>query len=350
MRIFWLLFSAVLSAQCTSSSKIQEYGLKSSAPYEKKLDSLFQSETDKLSFNGAVLITKNGKEVWKSAYGYSDLYRKTLHTTNSIFRVGSITKQFTAALILKLSEEGKLSLNDPISQYLNGLTYGNTVTLNQLLNHTSGIPNYYFFAGYHDFKKEQHTTDDMFNRIKRNPLEFEPGSNYKYSNSGYYLLGLITEKVTGLTWEKAIETYIIDPLALANTMIAQNSEKLSQGYKISDGSLEECDYINIKVPYSAGALISDVSDLNRWGEYLFNDFISAKSLGLMTTPGSGGYGLGLWVDSYEGYSRIWHTGGIDGFRSIMSYYPKDDVRIIILSNVEGYPIKNLESKVDSIIL
>lgn len=312
-----------------------------------ELNQLIAEESETNHLNGVVRIIYRDSIIYEVAVGDSDIESGEELSTSSIFKIGSITKQFTAALILKLAEENKLSINDSISHYLTGLNYSSSVSIRDLLNHTSGIPNYYFFSDYQKFKNLKQKKSDMYNRIKNKPLEFEPGSRYKYSNSGYYLLGLIIEKVTGKSWENVLDDYILQPLQLEKTKANWEGIDIAKGYKWNGKRLVNCDSIVPEVPYAAGSMVSTLDDLQKWESALLNGFISQEKLDEMTTSGLNDYGFGLWIDDDEGTKRIWHTGGIDGYRSMMTYYPERDLNIIILTSVEGYPVKQMEAKIFS---
>jgi CubicO group peptidase (beta-lactamase class C family) len=314
-----------------------------------QLDQLINKRIKDELFNGSILITKKNKTLYKKSFGYSNIDKAYNINDHSVFKIGSITKQFTAALILKLIEQGRLEIKDDISKYVTEVDYKNKITVEQLLNHTSGIPNYYFFEDYIAFKAEELSTKDMLEKIVIKPLDFAPGTNYKYSNSGYYLLGIIIEKVTGMSYNNAIKALITEPLKLNSTSVSDKHALLVNGYKRFYNKLIPSDAINIMVPYSAGAMISNLEDLLKWHNALFNGFLSKKSLKSMIKPQKENYGYGLWINNTDYGKKIWHTGGIDGFRCIMSYYPEKDIHLIILTNVEGYKIKTLDNDILEIL-
>ena len=334
-----ILFSLLNSTFVFSQSESINY----------QLDQLINTKIQEELFNGSILITKKNKILYKKSFGFSNIEKANKINYQSIFKIGSITKQFTAALILKLIDQDRLEMKEDISKYIIEANYKNKITVEQLLNHTSGIPNYYFFEDYTTFKAEKLSTKDMLEKIVKKPLDFDPGTNYKYSNSGYYLLGIIIEKVTGLSYKNAIKTFITAPLKLKSTSVSDKHTLLVNGYKKSYSKLIPSDPINIMVPYSAGAMISNLGDLLKWHNSLFNGFLSKESLQLMIKPQKGNYGYGLWITNTDYGKKIWHTGGIDGFRCIMSYYPEKDIHLIILTNVEGFKIKNLDNDILKII-
>ena len=301
------------------------------------------------NFSGNVFIIQNDSILLEESYGYQEEVLRKENNSTTVFKIGSITKQFTSALILKLVEQGKLSLNDHLSSFFDNVSYNYPVTVRQLLQNTSGIPNYYFFPDYQKFKQEINSKEEMLNRILETKLRFVPGSEFEYSNSGYYLLGLVIERTSKMTYGEAIHKYITFPLGLTNTKFDDESPKQAIGYTLNQGIVKEADDIKLLVPFSAGGMISNTEDLNKWQESLFSNFLRQDLLKTMLTPGLDNYGLGFWITDSKLGKKIWHTGGIDGFRSMISYYPDRDLRVILLANREGYNVEGLESKIIDLI-
>lgn len=299
----------------------------------------------KKNFNGAVLITQNDKILHKKAYGLSDFDKKIPNTSKTQFRIGSITKQFTAALILILESEGLLKTDDFINKYLLDYPNGHQIRISDLIHHTSGIPNFIFFEDYPKFMNQRHTTNKMMARFKDLPLEFEPSKKYNYSNSGYFLLGVIIEKVTGVSFEDALNKYIFSKLNLKNTGINNDLSTIAMGHIKTWNGLEKAPSIDLSVPFSAGAMYSTIDDLYKWNKQINGNFLEEKQKNKRLKPNLEHYGFGVWIDESLGQKRIWHTGGINGFRAVMSYYPATKTNIIVLCNTEMSDIESFEIEI-----
>ncbi len=292
-------------------------------------------------FSGNILVQVGDKEVYFNSIDPINSVNEL--TRSSKFRMGSLTKQFVAAIILKLQEENLLNLEDPVRKHLNVYKRYPEITIKTLLNHTSGIPNYIFFNDYEDFQDDIHSHDQMVDRFKDLPLEFTPGTQFNYTNSGYYLLGLIIEKTTGKPFGNVLEEYITQPFELTSTGLGLDIA--TPGYDQEHDDIRLARGIDISVPFTAGGMYSTIADLAKWNKVLFGEeFISRVSLDEMTTPGLDDYGLGLWIEG----SRVWHTGGINGFRSIMSYDHKSGLMIILLSNIHQTPVIEIEVKIQDL--
>jgi CubicO group peptidase (beta-lactamase class C family) len=315
-----------------------------------QIDVLLHDKASQGKINGILRIQQDGRILFQKAYGYGDWNTKTGIQEHTIFRIGSLTKQFVAALILKLEEEGKLSTTDPISKYIPDYPRGNEITIEHLVKHSSGIPNFIFFPDYGSFMNQTHTRQQMIVRFRDLPLEFKPGTQYNYSNSGYYLLGVIVEKVTGKSFAEALREKVIEPLGLANTGFWPEPKPSAKGYQHLGANPSIARPIDSSVPFTAGGMYSSVADLDLWQNKLFSSFLNASYLSKLLTPGFGNYGYGLWIDEVSGRKRIWHTGGINGFRCVMSWYPNEKINIIFLGNLEGVDTELLEGEVHDLLL
>ncbi len=311
----------------------------------RTLDDFFLKKSQNGSFNGSVLIAQKGQILLRKGYGYSHVVTKTNNTPETLFRIGSLTKQFTAALILVLESQKLLKTDDKIAKYLPDYPNGDKISISDLVHHTSGIPNFIFFADYEQFMNRPHTTAQMMARFQGLPLEFAPGSAYNYSNSGYFLLGVIIEKVTGLTFEEALKMHILKQTNLSNTGIYNQTSLLATGYKGHSGVTQKAPDIDLSVPYSAGAMYSTVDDLYRWQVALQRGFLPSVQRQKQLTPLLDNYGYGLWIDVSLGQKRIWHTGGLNGFRAVVSYYPASETTIIVLCNMEKSDIEEFEVEI-----
>jgi CubicO group peptidase (beta-lactamase class C family) len=317
----------------------------------KKMDSLVTKYFDEAEFTGTVLVAKGNRVILKKGYGYSDAEQKVLNNEGTIFNIASLTKTFTAAVILKLQETGKLSVQDPLSNYYPGFPNAEKITVHHLLTHTSGLFNYTDDQRFQVLDQTKALQlEEMIAWFKDKPLEFEPGTKFRYSNSGYTMLGYIIEKVTGTTYAKALEHYIFKPLGMHHSSFGPpkaTNTRLAKGYMMY--------YKNFKMPgisvhpsisYATGAVYSTVEDLYKWHIALQNGkFLSAKSLETAYKKDKGFYGYGWFTDSLYGRQRVSHDGNITGYKSNINRFPQDHVCVIALSNANnsgvGGMVRNL---------
>ena len=305
--------------------------------YPKLLDEYAQAEFKIKDFNGTMLVMQKGKVMYKKAFGMADREWNIPNTVDTKFRIGSVTKQFTAACILQLAEQGKLSLDDKLTQYIPDYPKGDSITIHMLLNHTSGIANYTDLPEFWPTAILPLSTDSMIALFKNKPLDFSPGTKWNYSNSGFFLLGVIVEKASGKTFTDYLQEHIIKKLALKNTLMDNLDSVLSfraKGYgKNNAGVWQHAMQISMEGPYSAGAMVSTVDDLYYWTKALHsNKVLSAASTQKMLTPYKENYGYGIGIDSLKNHKRVSHSGGIPGFLSYLGYFPDDDLCVVIISN------------------
>ena len=309
----------------------------SAADKTAQFDAFLTAAHDVNLFQGAALIAKDGAPIFVKAYGMADLDQKKPNTPATEFLIGSVTKQFTAAAILQLQEQGKLNVKDPISKYLPDYpkATGDRITIHHLLTHTSGLPSYTDNGDLMMRRDQDMTHEQILASFKDLPLLYEPGAQFRYCNSGYYLLGLIIEKVSGQTYADYVTEHIFKPLGMAHTMYAGNEPAAARafGYAAPNGTIEPAQKISMTLPYAAGALSSTVSDLLTWNLALHGGkVISEASMKLMYTPALEGYAYGLMIGDRVGHREISHGGGIDGFTSTLAHYPDDRVDVVVLSN------------------
>jgi len=305
--------------------------------YPKLLDEYAQAEFKIKDFNGTMLVMQKGKVMYKKAFGMADREWNMSNTVDTKFRIGSLTKQFTAACMLQVAEQGKLSLDDKLSKYIPDYPKGDSITIHMLLNHTSGITNYTNLPDFWPKAILPLSTDSMIALFKNKPLDFSPGTQWNYSNSGFFLLGVIIEKVSKKTFNDYLLENIIKKLALKNTMLDNLDSVLTfraKGYeKNRQGVWQHAMQISMEGPYSAGAIVSTVDDLYYWTKALHNNqVLSAASTKKMLTPYKEDYGYGIGIDSLKAHKRVSHNGGIPGFASYLSYFPDDDICVAIISN------------------
>ncbi len=291
-------------------------------------------------FMGAVLVARDGQVLFETACGLANAEWDVPNTTDTRFRVGSVTKQFTAAAFMRLAEQGKLSLDDPVARHVEGLPAAwQGMTLRHLLNHTSGIPEFSRLPDYADRRRGPLELDRSLARLFAFPLESAPGEKFNYSNSGYILLSHILERVTVRTFGDHLREEFFVPLGLTDTSVDSNGTivpRRAAGYYRPQGKLTNAPFINMDVPLGAGALRSTVRDLWRWTEALMGgQVISPASLAVMTTPGKGDYGLGIVIRTKDGRRVIEHGGSIEGFTAHLRYYPETKTTIVVLANVNS---------------
>jgi CubicO group peptidase (beta-lactamase class C family) len=307
----------------------------------QKLDEYMLSANKFYKFNGSVLVAEKDKILLQKSYGYKNFTTKALNDSNTIFQICSVTKQFTATVILKLQEEGKLSVKDKLDKYFPEFKYADKITLENLLTHTSGIYNYTSDIDESDSAiacnpvNKQLVLDIMF----KHALDFKPGSKFSYDNSGYYLLGLIIEKTTGKSYEQNIRDIIFTPLQMTHSFFDFKNSKntnIATGYqKITDTNQIEASAWrwDSTVTYAAGGIFSTTGDMYKWAKAIANkEILSADSWKAALTPHLEHYGYGWFIDSLYGKESIAHGGGLPGFKSYLCYYPNEDATIILLNN------------------
>jgi len=292
------------------------------------------------NFMGNILIVRNGQALADRSFGSANLEWHIPNTASTRFRIGSLTKQFTAASILLLAQRGKLRLDDPVAKYLdNPPAAWNGITLLHLLTHTSGI------ASITDLTAEQAaltrggTPAQIAERFRGRPLLFPPGTQARYSNSGYILLGMVVERVSGEPYAAFLQKNIFDPLDMRDTGVDNGVDvvqNLASGYRFQAGTLVHAEFVDMRIPFAAGDMYSSVSDLARWEEALYGGkLLSPDSLRRMMTRGMGDFGLGVMVHKAQGEPLISHTGGIQGFVADLRYYPDKHIAVVVLSNTES---------------
>lgn len=291
-------------------------------------------------FSGSVLVARDGSPVFNESFGFADAEFGIRNNTDTRFRIASVTKQFTAAAILLLQEQGRLRLSDSVSKYLPNVpaTWGR-ITLYNLLTHTSGLPNINAFPNYSEIRMRRLTPEQLIGLIRGKPLEYEPGAKYSYGNSDYIVLGRVIELVSGESYGKFLRKNFFEPLHMTSTGVDDEQTivpRRARGYVLTVNGLRRADFVSMTVPYAAGDLYSTTGDLLKWENALFaGRVVSAASLKAMTTPFRNGYALGLFVSDRQRHRVISHTGDIDGFGAMVAYYPDDKLTVIVLSNLFG---------------
>jgi len=322
---------------------------------QSKADEYMKSLVSQYKFNGTVFIAKDNQVLFQKGYGFRDVDKKINHDVNSIFQIGSVTKQFTSAIILQLQQEKKLSVQDKISKYFPGFPRCNDITIHHLLSHTSGIYNY---TTNSDFMMNKvaipHTQEQMIALFKDKPLNFEPGTKYDYSNSGYMLLGYIIEKVTKKPYEQVVRERILKPLQMNNSgfdFTNLNNEFKTTGYYNIKDTVVKSAIVDSSVSYAAGALYSTAGDLNKWEQSLYgNNIMNDESKKLAYTPVRDKYGYGWVIDSLYGTQTIAHGGGIHGFTSFLLRFPAEKLVVILMDNSGGAKLGDIGRDLGGIAL
>jgi CubicO group peptidase (beta-lactamase class C family) len=320
-----------------------------------RMQQVIRSYVDDKTFMGTVLVVKDGKPLVNEGYGSADLEWKIPNSPTVKFRLGSLTKQFTAASILLLEERGKLKVEDPVSKYMpDAPAAWEKITIYNLLTHTSGIPNFTGFPDYRSTEWKDTNPAELVARFRDKPLDFEPGSKFSYSNSGYILLGYLLEKISGQTYGEFLQQNIFTPLGMADSGIDSNAVILpqrAQGYSPSAHGIRNAGYISMTIPFSAGAIYSTTGDLLKWEQGLFGGkVLQPAPLTKMTTPFKDGYACGLFVSTKDGHKVITHGGGIEGFNTSLNFYPDDKIVVIVLGNLNGGTPDQIASSLGKVAL
>ncbi|MCD6017191.1 MAG: beta-lactamase [Bacteroidetes bacterium] len=305
-----------------------------------KIDSLFEVYAKKNMFCGAVSISKKGTSLLSKGYGMANYSFDIPNTVHTKFKLASVSKQFTAMAIMILQEQGKLNTDDKLIKFIADYPNGEKITVHHLLTHTSGIHNFTSNENYDSMMVLPHTLTEIISHFKNQKLDFEPGEKFNYSNSGYVLLSYIIEKASGKTYGEFITTQIFEPLGMKNSGAFEGNKlikNLALGYTNGENGLENAGYIDMSIPAGAGALYSTVEDLQLWDSSFYTEKLVKKAtLDKMMTPFKEGYAYGLMIDSYLKHPWINHTGGIQGFSTVINRFPEDELCIVILKNVDNY--------------
>jgi CubicO group peptidase (beta-lactamase class C family) len=329
---------------------------------QKKLDEYLSGQFKSTEPGAVALIAKKGQVIYKKAFGIADIELNVPLGPDMIFKLGSITKQFTAVAILQLVEQGIISLQDSLQKYIPDFpSKGYKITIENLLTHTSGIRDYTQIDYSEPYmERRDFTPRQLIDSFKKYPLEFEPGSQFRYSNSGYFLLGYIIEKVSGKSYSTYIHENLLQPLGLKNisfdslNMIIPNRVN---GYRIEGEEFRNADYWSMTIAYSAGGLYSNAEDLLKWQEGLMTykilkkeslekAFVSYKLKDGTLTD----YGYGWYLKEISGSQSIGHGGAITGFRTVEVYFPAEDIYVVILSNTESAQIDALTTTLSGFAL
>ena len=331
----------------------------------KKIHDLLSACTEYGQFNGSVLVAQKGEIIYKNGFGQANMEWEIPNKADTKYRLASISKQFTALLIVQLFAENKLKLDVPITNYLPDYpeANGSKITIHHLLTHTSGLPNYTSFPTYREMMLAPHGMMEIVNSFADKKLEFTPGEKMAYSNSGYALLGAIIEKITGQSYEQALQDKIFSPLKMNNTgydsphTILKNR---ASGYHRNVNTFENSNYINMSVAYAAGALYSTVEDLYLWDRALYTEKLMPKKymdlLFEKHVPAWGQhYGYGWEIgempvgNTKERIPSISHGGSINGFNTKITRIPSDQSLILLFNNTGQAPLYDMTASINGIL-
>jgi len=313
-----------------------------------------ETRADETDFSGAVLIKIGADIVLREAYGSADRELGVPLTPDAIFRIGSLTKPFTATGVLLLAERKQLELDDSVCSFINGCPKGwRVVTIRNLLNHTSGIPDLFGHLDAVPVRETLTEVDQLLADLSSTELLSAPGALFSYSNFNYVLLGYAIEKFSGQYWEDFLIREMFGPLEMEQTRyddVWSIVQGRTRGYTVTDNRVTNIEYDD-HAAYAAGGLRSTLDDLEIWhSAYIGNGIVGVGSRELAMTPGRGDYGLGWQVLSMFGRSMYNHTGGIDGFMSHLAFYPEYELLLIVLSNSDHEDAKATACDIASLVL
>lgn len=333
----------------------------------EQLDELLNQYHEYGKFNGSVLVSEQGKVIYKKGFGQANMEWDIPNKPNTKHRLGSISKQFTAMLILQLAAKGKLDLHAPISKYLPDYPKesGDKITTHHLLTHSSGIPNYTSFPGFFEEEsRDPYKPEEFIKKFQDKGLEFKPGEKFNYSNSGYFLLGVIIEKLTGKTYEAMLHENIFTPLGMDDSGYDNHGAILKNratGYEKNGNSFVNSNYLDMSIPYAAGSLYSTVEDLYIWDQALYtNKLLPKEYMDLYFKPyiaafGNSHYAYGWGVgkeaigNTKDSIAVISHGGGINGFNTEISRSTSDKSLVVLLNNTGGAPLNQMTSAIRGIM-
>jgi CubicO group peptidase (beta-lactamase class C family) len=336
-----LQLSLIFCASAAPSAQSPQSALTS------KIDALAAEQLAKPGGVGlSVAVAQHGKSLLAKGYGKADAEFDVPANEETMFRIGSVTKQFTAALVMRLVEQKKLALDDELAKYVPDFPLqGHKVTIQELLQHTSGIKSYTDVGeAWHKVWPLELTNTELLALVKDAPFDFEPGTDWRYDNTGYYLLGMVIEKVAGKSYAEELQTELCAPLGLARTRYDSNRELIknrAQGYTLDGEQLVNDQMIGMAQPGAAGGILSTAGDLVRWQMALSSGkVVQPESFTRMRTPTvlpnghDTHYGFGLKMDEWAGKPRVGHGGGIFGFNSMLFWLPGEDLHVAVISNGE----------------
>jgi D-alanyl-D-alanine carboxypeptidase len=329
------LSCAVVQAQTLSGSDLSE-----------RLDVIAKMALSRPVAGISVAVARDGKVVFARGYGLANLEHAVAVTPNTVFHIASISKNILAAVVLQLADEGKLRLDDDVTKYVpEAPTHGRHITVRQLLNQTSGIYSFTSLPEAENNERLDLTHDQIIGLIKDKPLDFEPGTSWRYDNSAFYLAGMVVESVTKQEYGQYVHEHLFTPLGMSSASLCDARmvvPHLASGYEVDHGKFVNAPLMSWKLPFAAGAVCATAEDLLKWQAALdAGRVLSASSLRLMRTPtiledGTPiDYGFGTRLGSMDGHRVFGHTGGGGGFNSLLESFPDDHLTIVVLMNARS---------------
>lgn len=363
LQVFLLIFVIAFITSCNERSDTDSDNAKTKA---NRINELVSTYADYGKFNGAVLVASKGEVIFKKGFGFANMEWDIPNQPDTKFRLASITKQFTAMLILQLVSENKLDLHSPISTYLPSYPKknGDQITIHHLLTHTSGTPRLDDFIYYKDMERDRYRPDELLNIFAEGELQFTPGEKFSYSNEGYVILGVIIEKITGISYEKALQAKIFKPLEMFNTGYDHNRtilKKRASGYsRLYDSEYINTNYVDMSIPYAAGSIYSTIEDLFLWDQALYTEkLLPKKYLELLikthipTRDQHYGYGwfiAEIPIGKTKDYVQTnHHGGGINGFNTRITRIQSDKSLIVLLNNTDRAPLYEMTIAINGIL-
>lgn len=326
MKKIFLLLSITLSLNSFAQSETRF----------DKIDSLLNYLASNNAFMGNVAIRENENIVFEKTYGFADVKNKKIANSDTRYKIGSVTKTFTSVVILQLVEEKKLTLDTKLSRFFPTIQNSGDITIENLLNHSSGIYSFTNDADYSIYAKSPKTRSELLKKIKAGKPAFEPGEKAEYSNSNFVILGWIIEDVTKKSYAENIDSRIVKKLGLKNTGFASGAKNEAISYDWKGKNWQEAQKEDMSIPGGAGAILSSAPDLTNFINALFSGkLLKQPSLDLMTTMEKG-YGKGIFTMPFAERKFYGHAGGIESFTSTLMYYPKEKLSIAVLDNGQGY--------------
>ena len=340
----------------------KQKGTAKNSDLAKHANELLAAKVKEQKFMGVALMAVKGHVVFEKAYGSGDLEWDVPNITQSVFRIGSLSKPFTAAAVAMLAQKGLLKPEDPVVKFVPDLPKGwKSVTLHQLLTHSSGVPNYTGQPGFwRQVVMRPVTPQELVSLVRNQPLDFEPGRHWGFSNTNYILLGMVIEQVARQKYAAFLRQNILDPLDMKDSGYDMPSVILkhrARGYSISPHGIVNATYVDMSVPYSAGGLISTAGDLLRFDQALYSDqLLNATwrermfSPQVRTTVDDSSHGYGWFIGRDKGWLQHTHEGGFPGFATMVARYPETRSTIILLSNLSTPEIAKINSGLSALLL
>ncbi len=312
----------------------------------ERMEEAVGEKADDRSYMGTALVVIGDEVLLDKGYGSANLEWDIANDPSTKFRLGSVTKQFTAASILLLQQRGKLDIDQTVKTYWSDAPESwDAITVRDLIHHTSGIPNVTSLEEFGKWKYLPTPSEEMIGRFSGLPLEFAPGEKWAYSNSNYLILTAIIEEVSGMSYGEFLQTEIFDVLGMEDTGLDVSStilEHRASGYSPSENGIVNSDYVDMGIPSGAGALYSTTGDLLKWQRGLFGGkILNEASLEAYKTPSpleafnGAKYAAGVLVEEIEGQTVYWHGGGIEGFNTWLGHAPENDATVVVLANLNG---------------